>query len=63
MTVNTGGHTAQPVLTFHMDIGDRRLRFFDFMSYKLEHEVGGMFDVTHGAGLAAIGLYKKRTLW
>ena len=39
MTVNTGGHTAQPVLTFHMDIGDRRLRFFDFMSYKLEHEV------------------------
>lgn len=26
----------------------------DFMSHKLEHEVGGMFDVTHGAGLAAI---------
>ena len=26
----------------------------DFMSRKLEHELGGMFDVTHGAGLAAI---------
>lgn len=26
----------------------------DFMSHKLEHEMGGMFDVTHGAGLAAI---------
>ena len=26
----------------------------DFMTHKLEHEVGGMFDVTHGAGLAAI---------
>ena len=26
----------------------------DFMSHKLEHELGGMFNVTHGAGLAAI---------
>lgn len=26
----------------------------DFMSHKMEHELGGMFDVTHGAGLAAI---------
>ena len=26
----------------------------DFMSHKLEHELGGMFDVTQGAGLAAI---------
>lgn len=26
----------------------------DFMSHKLEHEMGGMFDVIHGAGLAAI---------
>lgn len=26
----------------------------DFMSHKLEHEMGGMFDVTHGAGLSAI---------
>ncbi len=24
------------------------------MTHKLEHEMGGMFDVTHGAGLAAI---------
>jgi len=26
----------------------------DFASHLLEHEMGGMFDVTHGAGLAAI---------
>jgi len=26
----------------------------DFCSHLLEHEMGGMFDVTHGAGLAAI---------
>lgn len=26
----------------------------DFASHALEHELGGMFDVTHGAGLAAI---------
>lgn len=26
----------------------------DFMTHKLEHEMGDMFDVTHGAGLAAI---------
>ena len=26
----------------------------DFASHKLEHEMGGMFDVTHGAGLAAV---------
>lgn len=26
----------------------------DFMTHKLEHELGGMFDVTHGAGLAAL---------
>ncbi len=26
----------------------------DWMSHKLEHELGGMFDVTHGAGLAAV---------
>ena len=24
------------------------------MIHKLEHELGGMFDVTHGAGLAAV---------
>lgn len=26
----------------------------DFASHKLEHEMGGMFDVAHGAGLAAV---------
>ena len=26
----------------------------DFASHLLEHELGGMFDVTHGAGLAAV---------
>lgn len=26
----------------------------DWMCHKLEHEIGGLFDVTHGAGLAAI---------
>lgn len=26
----------------------------DFSSHMLEHEMGGMFDVTHGAGLAAV---------
>lgn len=26
----------------------------DFMSHRMEHELGGMFNVTHGAGLAAV---------
>lgn len=26
----------------------------DFATHKMEHELGGMFDVTHGAGLAAL---------
>lgn len=26
----------------------------DWMSHKLEHELGGLFDVAHGAGLAAV---------
>lgn len=26
----------------------------DFVSHSLEHELGGMYDVTHGAGLAAV---------
>ena len=26
----------------------------DFASHKIEHELGGMFDVAHGAGLAAV---------
>lgn len=29
-------------------------RIGDFASHKMEHELGGMFDVAHGAGLAAI---------
>lgn len=29
-------------------------RVTDFASHKIEHELGGMFDVAHGAGLAAI---------
>lgn len=30
------------------------IREADFVSHQLEHELGGLFDVTHGAGLAAI---------
>jgi alcohol dehydrogenase len=29
-------------------------RIFDFASHKIEHEIGGMFDVAHGAGLSSI---------
>lgn len=29
-------------------------RISDFASHKIEHEMGGMFDVTHGAGLCAL---------
>ena len=29
-------------------------RVSDFASHKIEHELGGMFDVAHGAGLCAI---------
>lgn len=37
----------------HNDItGDRSLG--DWASHQLEHELGGMFDIAHGAGLAAI---------
>lgn len=32
----------------------------DFASHQLEHELGGMFDVTHGAGLAAIWCWWAR---
>lgn len=35
----------------------------DFMSHKLEHEIGGMFDVTHGAGLSAIWPSWARTVY
>ena len=37
----------------HNDItGDRSQG--DWASHQLEHELGGMFDIAHGAGLAAI---------
>ena len=29
-------------------------RIGDWASHQLEHELSGMFDVTHGAGLAAV---------
>ncbi|MRN26944.1 iron-containing alcohol dehydrogenase, partial [Romboutsia ilealis] len=29
-------------------------RVSDFASHKIEHELGGMFDVAHGAGLCAV---------
>lgn len=29
-------------------------RVADYASHKIEHELGGMFDVTHGAGLCAV---------
>ena len=29
-------------------------RVSDFATHKIEHELGGMFDVAHGAGLAAV---------
>ncbi len=32
--------------------GDRR--FGDWSCHQLEHELSGMFDVAHGAGLAAV---------
>ena len=35
----------------------------DFASHRLEHEMGGMFDVTHGAGLAAIWPSWARYVW
>jgi alcohol dehydrogenase YqhD (iron-dependent ADH family) len=32
----------------------------DFSAHQLEHELGGMFDVTHGAGLAAVWCWWAR---
>ena len=29
-------------------------RVSDFATHKIEHELGGMFDVAHGAGLASV---------
>ncbi len=35
----------------------------DWCTHRLEHEMGGMFDVTHGAGLAAIWASWARRVW
>lgn len=35
----------------------------DFATHKMEHELGGMFDVTHGAGLAALWGTWARYVW
>ena len=32
----------------------RKMPGVTFASHALEHEIGGLFDVAHGAGLAAI---------
>ncbi len=38
----------------HNDLMSCGIREKDFSSHALEHELGGMFDVAHGAGLAAV---------
>jgi len=38
----------------HNDLTGCGIKASDFVSHSLEHEMGGMFDVTHGAGLAAV---------
>ncbi len=38
----------------HNDLTGLGADGMDFVSHGLEHELGGMFDVTHGAGLSAI---------
>ena len=38
----------------HNDLTSCGIREKDFSSHALEHELGGMFDVAHGAGLAAV---------
>ncbi|HEY8463406.1 MAG TPA: iron-containing alcohol dehydrogenase [Bacillota bacterium] len=35
----------------------------DFSAHALEHELGGMFDVTHGAGLAAVWCWWARYVY
>ena len=35
----------------------------DWATHKMEHELGGMFDVAHGAGLAALWGTWARTVW
>lgn len=46
-TLMWGGNLSHNGLTNTGRVGD-------FASHKIEHEMGGMFDVTHGAGLCAI---------
>lgn len=38
----------------HNDLTGLGANGMDFVSHGLEHELGGMFDVTHGAGLSAV---------
>ena len=38
----------------HNDLTGCGIREKDFAAHALEHELGGMFDVAHGAGLAAV---------
>ena len=38
----------------HNDLTGLGANGMDFASHGLEHELGGMFDVTHGAGLSAV---------
>ncbi len=38
----------------HNDLTGCGIREKDFASHALEHELGGMFDVAHGSGLAAV---------
>ena len=38
----------------HNDLTGLGADGMDFVSHGMEHELGGMFDVTHGAGLSAV---------
>ena len=38
----------------HNDLTGLGANGMDFVSHGMEHEMGGMFDVTHGAGLSAV---------
>ncbi|MCI8807524.1 MAG: iron-containing alcohol dehydrogenase [Oscillospiraceae bacterium] len=38
----------------HNDLTGLGANGMDFVSHGMEHELGGMFDVTHGAGLSAV---------
>ena len=48
----------------HNDLTGCGIREKDFASHALEHELGGMFDVAHGAGLAAVwGSWARYVCW